>query len=365
MNDNEVRSHDDGRCFVYVGTYTQGESKGIYAFQFSTATGALIPTGLAAEMVNPSFLALHPSGRFLYAVGEVKQYEGNPCGFVSAYSIDHESGQLTLLGEVPSGGLGPCHIALDRRGKFAIVSNYVNGSVAVLRIQDDGRLGDLTAVVQHSDASASQTRPHAHGAFFSGDNRFVVVPDLGLDRLFIYRLDPNTGALEPAEPASVTLPQGTGPRHFAFHPSGDYGYVINERNSTITAFQYEESIGKLDSFLDVSTLPAGFVGENATAEIEVDPEGRFLYASNRGANNIAVFVINPEGCFDLIEHVATQGRTPRHFAIDPSGSFLLAANQDTNNLVVFRRDGATGHLAQTGQQVKVPAPACVLFATPR
>ncbi len=190
------------------------------------------------------------------------------------------------------------------------------------------------------------------------------MPDLGLDRLFIYRLNPNTGALEAAQTPSVSLAQGAGPRHFAFHPSSDDGYAINELNSTITAFRYEKSTGRLDSFLDVSTLPEGFRGENATAEIEIDSEGRFLYASNRGANNIAVFVINPEGCVDLIEHVSIQGRTPRHFAIDPSGKYLISANQDTDNLFVFCRDRATGRLAQTGQQIKVPAPVCVLFALP-
>lgn len=360
MNDSELRSRVEGDCMVYIGTYTHGASKGIYSFRFSTATGTLTPIGLAAEMVNPSFLALHPNGRFLYAVGEVKQYEGQACGFASAYSLDPNNGQLTLMNTVPSGGLGPCHIALDRSGKFAIVSNYVNGSVAVFRIKEYGGFGDATAIVHHSDPSGNQTRPHAHGAFLSSDNRFVIVPDLGLDSLFIYRLDHNTGALEPAQ--RVSLPHGAGPRHFVFHPSNDLAYVINERNSTVTAFRYE--LGSLESFFEVSTLPAGFGAQNATAEIDVDPEGKFLYASNRGADNIAVLVINPEGCVDLIEHVPTQGKTPRNFAIDPSGTHLIAANQDTNNLVVFRRDRATGRLTPTGQQIEVPAPSCVLFTTP-
>ena len=365
MNSGGMRSHDNGNCRVYVGTYTNGASKGIYLFHFSIESGVLSPVGLVAETMNPSFLALHPSRKFLYAVGEVKQYEGQTSGFVSAYSIDSRSGGLNPLGSVPSNGVGPCHVALDRRGKFAVVSNYVNGSVAVFKVENDGRLGDVTAVVQHSDSSVSPAGPrraHAHGAYFSAENRFVVVPDLGLEKLFVYRFDPQKGALDTPEQPCVELPPGSGPRHFAFRPNNCFGYVLNERNSTVTAFRYVCSRGALQQVQQVSTLPSEFCGENATAEIELDRDGSFLYASNRGADSLAVFAVSSAGHLSLVEHAPTQGKTPRHFAIHPSGEYLVAANQDTNNLVVFRRNRTTGHLTQAGQQSDVPAPVCVLFA---
>lgn len=352
-------------CLLYVGTYTNGTSKGIYAFHFSTRQGTLRPIGLVAETVNPSFLALHPSRKFLYAVGEVKQYEGQPSGLVSSYSIHSDTGSLSLLGKVASGGAGPCHVVVDKTGKFAVVSNYVGGSVAVLRVLDDGSLGEMTSLVQHSAEKTEQDRsrrPHAHGAFFSADNRFVVVPDLGLDKLFIYRIKQETGLLERADPPYVILPDGAGPRHFAFHPSGEHGYVINEKDSTVTAFEYDRSVARLRAIQSVSSLPAHFRGGNSTAEIQIDAEGRFLYGSNRGDDSIAVFAVGADGCLRLIEQVPTQGRTPRHFAIDPSGDWLIAANQDTDNIVVFRRNQTTGCLTLARQLNGVGSPVCLMFA---
>jgi 6-phosphogluconolactonase len=351
-------------CLLYVGTYTEGKSKGIYAFRFSIEHGTLTQIGLVAEAVNPSFLALHPSRKFLYAIGEVKQYEGQPSGFVSAYSIHSDTGALSLLGRVSSHGAGPCHVVVDKTGKFAIVSNYVGGSVAVFRILENGGLGEMTSLVQHlaeKTGRDSSCRPRAHGAFFSADNRFVVVPDLGLDKLFIYRFKQETGVLERADSPFVSLTAGAGPRHFAFHPSGKHGYSINEKDSTITAFEYDRSVARLLAFQSVSSLPANFRGENSTAEIQTDAEGKFLYASNRGADSIAVFAIAADGSLCLVEHVPTQGRTPRHFAIDPSGDWLIAANQDTDNVVIFRRNQRTGCLTLTRQLSDVGSPVCLMF----
>jgi len=343
---------------TYAGTYTDGTSRGIYGWRFSSESGRLTPIGLVAETVNPSFLAVHPSQRFLYAVGEA------PTGLLSAYSIDAGTGALQLLNQVASRGCGPCHVALDAAGTIAIAANYGSGSVAAWKIMADGRLGDAAAFLQKSGCGVNRLRqagPHPHGAFFSPDNRFVVAPDLGLDTLCLYRLDPRLDSLEPADPPSVRLRPGAGPRHFAFHPAGRHGYVLNELDSTITAFAFEPAHGALREFSTVSTLPPGFAGDNIAAEIAVDRAGRFLYASNRGADNLAVYAIGRQGSLRLIEHVSTQGRTPRHFAIDPAGGWLLAANQDSDNLVVFRRDLATGRLTATGPPIEAAQPACVVF----
>jgi 6-phosphogluconolactonase len=350
--------------FAYIGTYTNGTSKGIYAFRYSGETGKLTPIGLVAETASPSFLAVHPNHRFLYAVGEISEYEGQPTGLVLAYAIDPKTGRLTFLNRVVSRGAGPCHVAVDQTGRIAIVANYSSGSVTAFRIGSDGKLGEVTAFVQDAGSSVNRQRqagPHAHGVFFSPDNRFVVVPDLGVDKLFVYRPDLDKGSLEAADPPFASVKPGAGPRHFAFHPSGRFGYAIDELDSTVTAFHYDKTRGVLRPFETVSILPPDFHGASGSAEIEVDRQGKFLYASNRGADIIAVFAIGPDGSLKLVERVPTQGKIPRNFAIDPTGSYLLAANQDTNNVVVFRRDQATGRLTPAGQQVEVGAPVCVIF----
>jgi 6-phosphogluconolactonase len=351
--------------FAYIGAYTNvGTSKGICAFRWSGDTGKLTPIGLVAATSNPGFLAVHPNHRFLYAVGEISQYEGQPTGLVLAYAIDPKTGKLTFLNQVVSRGAGPCHVAVDKTGRLAIVANYNSGSVTAIRIGGDGKLGEVTAFVQHSGSSVNPRRqagPHAHGVFFSPDNRFVVVPDLGLDKLLVYRPDLNKGTLEAADPPFVSVKPGAGPRHFAFHPSGRFGYAVDELDSTVTAFHYDQTRGVLRPFETASILPPDFHGVNGSAEIEADRKGKFLYASNRGADIIAVFAIGADGSLKLVEHVPTQGKTPRNFAIDPTGSYLLAANQDSNNVVVFRRDQTTGRLTPAGQQVEVGAPVCVVF----
>jgi 6-phosphogluconolactonase len=353
---------------MYVGTYTRAPSKGIYAYRFHGATGEVTPlgaAGLAAETENPSFLAVHPNQRFLYAVNEVSRYEGRDGGSVSAFAIDRATGTLTLLNRVSSRGGGPCHLELDRSGKWLFAANYGGGSVAAFPVHPDGTLGEASAFFQHAGASVNVSRqsgPHAHETVVSPDNKFVLAVDLGLDKVFTYRLDPAKGGLAPDPPFAAIAP-GSGPRHLAFRPDGKFVYVLNEMLSSVGAFRYDAGRGTLAALQTLSTLPAGFSGENSGAEIAMHPAGTFLYASNRGDDSIAIFSIDAaKGTLTSAGRVSTQGKTPRGFAIDPSGRFLVAANQNSGTLVTFRIDQATGGLTPTGTAVQVPSAVCVVFA---
>jgi 6-phosphogluconolactonase len=354
-----------GNMLVYVGTYTGGESKGIYIFRMDGATGMLTPAGFGPETSNPSFLAIHPNHRFLYAVNEVDNFNGTKAGGVTAFSIEPKSGALALLNQQSSRGTGPCYIATDREGKNVLVANYGGGSVAVLPVGADGRLGEATAFVQHQGSSADRSRqegPHAHSINLDAANRYAFAADLGLDKILVYRFDPARGSLAPNDPPFASVAPKSGPRHFAFHPNGRYAYVINEMASTVTAFSYDARHGALKDLQTLSTLPQGFSGNNSTAEVRVSPDGHFLYGSNRGHNSIAIFAINPEsGTLTPAGHVSSGGKTPRNFSIDPSGTFLLAAHQDSDTIVVFRIDPQTGGLTPTGQTLSVPKPVCVKF----
>jgi 6-phosphogluconolactonase len=344
---------------VYIGTYTNNDkSKGIYAYRFDADSGRLDPLGLAGETANPSFLAIHPSRRFLYAVGE-----GKPSS-VTAFSIDTKSGKLTQLNSEPVPGSGPCYISLDRAGKYALVANYGSGNVLAFPIDSDGRVKPPSANVQHSGSGGNpkrQSGPHAHSIKLSPDERFVLAADLGIDQLLVYRFDPASGKLTPNEPPSAKLKPGAGPRHFAFHPNKRVVYSINELDSTVTAFDWNAQRGTLTDFQTLSTLPSGFSGNNSTAEIVVHPNGRFVYGSNRGHDSIAVFAADRKGMLKLIDHTSTLGNVPRNFAIDPTGKYLFAANQRSDNLVVFRIDGNTGKLTAAGAPVEVGSPVCVRF----
>ncbi len=353
---------------MYAGTYTRGPSKGIYAYRWQAATGGFTPlgtAGLAAETDNPSFLAVHPNQRFLYAVNEVSRYEGRDAGSVSAFSIDRTTGTLTLLNRVSSRGAGPCHLSIDRSGKWLFAANYGGGSVAAFPLHDDGTLGEASAFVQHAGASVNRARqsgPHAHAAVVSPDNRFVLAADLGLDRVFSYRLDPATGGLA-GEPGFAAVAPGSGPRHLAFRPDGRFAYVLNEMLSSVAAFRYDAGRGTLTELQSLSTLPDGFTGESSGAEIVMHPGAKFLYASNRGHDSIASFRVDAaKGTLTSIDRVSTGGRTPRSFAIDPSGRFVVAANQESGTLVVFRIDQQTGRLTPTGTTLQVPFPVCVVFS---
>lgn len=356
-----------GNYLVYVGTYTDHGSKGIYAYRFASSTGKLSSLGLAAETPEPSFLAVDSSGRFLYAANETNTYDAQPTGAVTAFAIQPD-GKLTLLNQVSSQGAAPAHISLDGAGKYALVSNYTGGSVAVFPVLKGGGLGEVASFVQHRGHSVNPERqegPHAHAVALSPDNRFAIVADLGLDQLLVYHFDAAKGLLG-ANPQIVKAAPGVGPRHLVFSANGKFLYVINELQSTVVAYSYDAATGALRELQTVSTLPKGFSGTSTAAEIAIDPGGKFLFASNRivGADgSVAVFAIDSKtGTLLLVEIDSTGGKTPRNFAIDPTGSWLLAANQDSDTIVVFRLDPKGGHLVATGEVVQVPSPACVTFA---
>ena len=353
------------QVLAYVGTYTGPKSKGIYLCRLDLKTGSLTNLGVAAETVNPTFLALHPNGHFLYAANEISKWNGRGGGSVSAYAIEPETGKLTLLNQQSSVGSGPAHLTVDRAGKNVLVANYGGGSVAALPIKADGSLAESSSFIQHTGSSADsqrQTEPHAHSINVAPDNRFAFAADLGLDKVLVYQLDAKAGTLTPNDPPFTAVKPGSGPRHFAFHPSGRYAYVINEMLSTVIAFSYDASHGVLKELQTLPTLPENFTGKSSTAEVQVHPSGKFLYGSNRGHDSIAVFAINERtGKLTCVEHQSTQGKTPRNFAIDPTGAYLLAENQGSDTVVVFRIDPKTGRLQPTGSVTSVPAPVCIKF----
>ncbi len=348
----------------YVGTYTDGKSEGIYRFTFDPVSGEATEPTLAAEAVNPSFLALHPNGRFLYAVGEMGDFRGEKTGALSAFAIDPASGDLRLLNQQPSRGSGPCHLVVDGSGRVVLVANYGSGTVAALPLAEDGRLGEPTSVHSHAGTGPNEGRqegPHAHGIALDAAQRRAVVADLGADRLFVYDLEAATGALTPADPPAVTLEPGAGPRHVVFDPRGELLYSINELDSTVTVLRYDAAAGGLESVQAISTLPDDFEGESWTAELEISPDGRFLYGSNRGHDSLAVFAVDPaSGRLSLQGHVSTGGRWPRHFSVDSTGRWLLAANQRSDSIVPFRLDPESGMPAAAGPAIAVPRPVCVL-----
>jgi 6-phosphogluconolactonase len=354
---------------VYIGTHTAGgKSKGIYRSDLNLADGRLSEPRLAAEAVNPTFLALHPSGRFLYAVSEVADSDGKKSGGVAAFSLDSATGELTALNKQPSGGAGPCHVNVDRPGRHVLVANYGSGSAAAIEILPGGKLGKQTAHVQHHGAGTDPRRqeaPHAHSINLDPANRYAMVCDLGIDLVAVYHYDPAKGTLEANDPPGAKVAPGSGPRHFAFHPNGRHAYVINEMASTVTAFDYDAAAGKLTELQTLSTLPANFQGSNTAADVHVHPSGKFLYGSNRGHDSIAMFQIDPTGRLAPVGHQQSNIKTPRNFGIDPSGRYLVVANQDGDSLVVFGIDGDQGGLQPTGSMISVPRPMCVKFLRPR
>jgi 6-phosphogluconolactonase len=347
---------------AYAGTYTaKTNSKGIYDFRFDAATGKMSALEAAAETKDPSWVAVHPSGKFLYAANETGKASA-----VSAFAIESKSGKLAPLNQLPALGEDPCYLSFDRAGKFLFVANYTSGNVAVFPILADGRLGEHTALQQDTGTtgpnSQRQDGPHAHFILPSEHNRFVYVADLGLDRVLIYNFDSAKGTLAPAAANdSAVLPPGTGPRHVAFSKDGKFMYVVGEMKSTVTVFANE----KQESFRAMQNVPmlsAEFSGRNDAAEIEIHPSGKFLYAANRGHDSIVVYSIDAQtGLLTLVADVPTGGKEPRHFAIDPGGNFLLAENQLSDTIVEFRIDSATGKLTPTGETLSVPSPVCVVF----
>ena len=342
---------------LYVGTYTSSTSEGIYVYRMDQLSGQLKRLG-SAKSENPSFLAIDPRKRFLYAVNETST------GAVSAFRINRQTFALEFLNQQPSQGADPCHLVVDDRGRSLLLANYTGGNVAVLPIQRDGSLGPASDVEQHegSGPREQQKGPHAHCIKLDRFNRHAFAADLGSDKVMIYGFNAATGTLEPAKQPFASLHQGAGPRHLTLHPNGKYLYVINELDSSITTFRYDPAKGMLTAFESISTLPRDFSGTSYCADVHVSRSGRFLYGSNRGHNSIVVFAIEPRsGRLTLVEHVSTGGNWPRNFTIDPSGRFLLVANQRSDNVVTFRIDSQTGRLTPTGQITEIPVPVCLQF----
>jgi 6-phosphogluconolactonase len=352
-------------CFVYVGAYTGGTSKGIYLYRMDMETGVLTSEGLAAETPNPTFFDLTTNGKFLYAADEVNNFQGKHAGSVGAYSVERGTGKLTLLDERSTVGDGPCHILIDHSGKDALIANYGGGSIAVLPIEADGKVDDASTFIQHYGKSINpdrQQKPHAHFITVDPANRFAFVCDLGLDKIMSYRFDAAAGKLTPNDPPFTEIKPGSGPRHLAFSANGRFAYLINEMASTINVFNYDATHGVLAEMQTISTLPVDFKGSSTGAEIAIHPSGKYLYASNRGDDSIAVFAINPaNGTLSFIQRQSVQGKTPRYFGIDPTGKYILDANQDSNNLVLFVINPENGQLTFTGKTWELASPVCVKF----
>lgn len=351
---------------VYFGTYTRGtESKGIYVADFDPASGAVTNVRVAAASDNPSFLAIHPNGRFLYAACEVTDFQGKKEGSVASFAIDAETGSLKMLNHQSSRGGAPCHLVVDRSGRCVLSANYGGGSVCVHPIGEDGQLREATAFVQHTGKSVNPRRqeaPHAHSVNVDLANQFAFVADLGLDQVISYRLDAKAGTLTANPAGTAKLKPGAGPRHFAFHPGGQFAFTNNEMDSSVTALRYDAERGALTVLDTLSTLPAGFNGDNSTAECLAHPSGRFVYVSNRGHDSIAMFAFDAAtGKLTHLGNESTQGRTPRNFNLDPSGQWLLAENQASSTVVVLKVDVQTGKLVPTGTKVDVPSPVCARF----
>ena len=348
---------------VYIGTYTKTEEQGIHWLKLDMGTGKLTAVGKLVGQKNPSFLAIHPNKKFLYAVNEIGNYKGEKAGAVSAYSIAPETGALTFLNQQSSKGGAPCHLVVDATGRNVLVANYIGGSVVSLPISRKGRLRKAASFIQHEGSSVLKPRqsvPHGHSINVSPGNKFAVAADLGLDKVLIYGFNAKGGKLTPAGFAKVA--PGAGPRHFAFHPNGKFAYVINEITLTVTAFSWDEGTGKLSELQTITTLPVERGKGMSTAEVQVHPSGKFLYGSNRGHNTIAVFSIDQQtGKLKAVQHQSTLGKTPRNFGLDPTGKFLIAANQSSGDIFTFHINQDTGELKPTGHSVRIPLPVCVKF----
>ena len=364
-----LASTDQQSLLVYVGTYTTGtKSEGIYLYRLNLTSGELNHVATTKGVVDPSFVSLARSRRYLYAVNEVDEFAGKKSGAVSAFAVDQKTGELRFLNQQPSLGGSPCYVVVDNSGKSVLVANYSGGNVAVFPVKRDGSLGSASDVKQFKGSSINPDRqegPHAHCIVLDPTNRFAYSCDLGTDRIMIFRFDGQRGKLIPNEKPWIQVKPGAGPRHLTFHPSAKYAYVINEMHATVTVFIRDPRRGTLKELQTVPTLPAGFMAENTSADIHVSPDARFLYCSNRGHDSIAAFKIDPRnGSLSFIAHESSRGKAPRNFGIDPTGTFLLAANQHSDNIVSFRLDRKTGRLSPTAGVVEVPRPVCLKFTAP-
>jgi 6-phosphogluconolactonase len=350
---------------VYFGTRDQGPDRGFSLAHFDTDTGALSQPALIQAAVGPAYFMVHPDGRHLYTVN-TQGLNVPDEGRVSAYEIDAKTGRLTLLNSQPCGGANPTYVSFDHTGRFLFVANYNGGSVAVFPIQADGSLGARTAFDQHTGQSVTPDRApqaYSHSIIIDPSNHFVLNPDLGLDRIYIYKFDDQTGALTANTPAWFTDHPGSGPRHGTFSPDGKFVYVCHEIANVVGVYAWDGAQGTLTEEQSISTLPADFKGTSTAAEIQIHPNGKFLYVSNRGHNSIAEFAVDAaSGRLTFVGTTPTQGKTPRNFTLDPTGHWLLASNQESNSAIVYRVDPATGRLTPTGPLAMLPAaPFCERF----
>lgn len=366
-----------GQGLVFVGTYSepilfgtgqvlQGKGKGIYPFRLDPSSGALTALAVTEGVRNASYLAFDPTRRFLYCVNEFKEFEGKASGAVSAFRIDGESGRLSLINMKASHGTHPCHLMVDRTGKNVLAANFASGSVCVLPIDPDGSLREASDVIQHTGSSVDPRRqagPHAHAVEIDAANRYVFVPELGADKVMIYEFDAERGKLTPnGNQPFVSVEPGAGPRQLVMHPNGRFAYLINELNSTMTAYGYDPEKGTLTSLQTLPTRPRDFSGHSSCAEVQITPSGRFLYGSNRGHDSLVIYGVDPvRGTLMTVAHESTRGRIPRNFEVSPTGEFLAVANQDSDTIVMFRIDQATGRLIPTGHTVAAGTPVCVRF----
>ena len=353
-----------GTVRLYIGTYTAGDSisKGVYTCEFDDATGQLTEPVLAAELKNPSFLAIHPSGKFVYAVNELSEGGGKGQGGVTALKIEAD-GRLTKINEQPSGGGAPCHCNIDATGTALLTANYGGGNVMVYPIAADGSLQPASCNIQHEGSSVDKSRqeaPHAHSINLSSDNRFAYAADLGIDKIMIYNFDAATHQLTPARQAAALVTPGGGPRHFAIHPSGKFAWANSEMTMVVTGFSRRPEDGSLFAIQEISTIPGGYNGRRSTAECLCHPTGKFLYVSNRGHESIAAYTIDEtSGLLTFVENEQTGGREPRNFYIEPTGKWLLAENQNSDSVFVFSINQQTGALDPTGRSIKVGKPVCI------
>jgi 6-phosphogluconolactonase len=359
-----IRLRPNVERLAYVGTYTNDRrSEGIYRLLLNPQTGALRLDGVAAKSANPSYLAIHPNGRVLYAVNELAEYNGKPTGALSAFSIGARD-RLTFLNQQESQGKAPCYVSVDRKGRYVFVANYGGGSIASIPVRRDGRLQIARTVVNHKGSSTDPVRqaaPHAHCIVPDFASRYVLAVDLGIDAILTYRLDEQTGAISVIGTGAATK-AGAGPRHLTFHPTGRYVYVANELDSTLATFQYDAATGALEEIDATPAAPGGTVPGNHPADIHVSPSGRHVYISNRGEDTIAVFAIDAStGKITPVEQVSTEGKSPRNFALDPTGQLLLVANQRSDSIVSFKVDPESGRLTSTGHKVDAPTPVCIRF----
>jgi 6-phosphogluconolactonase len=353
---NQTIAQNNSEKYLIVGTYTSGKSEGIYVYKFNTQTGDFKEVSIAKNIVNPSFLAISQDEKMVYSVGEIDK-----SGVVHAFGFDKKTGQLNLKNTASSVGSNSCHVAIDKTGQWVIVGNYSSGNLSVFKTLADGTLSQAVQTIQHTGKGANlsrQDQAHVHSINIAPNNTDVFVPDLGIDKVVNYRLDPKTGQLLPNKQPFAKVQDGSGPRHFTIHPNGKFAYVIQELSGQITSFDYRK--GQLKAVQTLSTMPKDYVGDYACADIHISPDGKFLYGSNRGNNTLAIYALDPKtGLLTYLANEPVMGKRPRNFMIDPTGNFVLVANQDSNTITIFRRDAQSGLLTYTGKTIAVPTPVCL------